>query len=81
MQPKLYFSKGFCNYDCTICGEVCPTGAILPLTKEEKNHTQMGGRCSLLLRTVLSITMKLTVVPALSTVQPKLYIWSPIKAR
>lgn len=42
MQPKLYFDHGFCNYDCTICGEVCPTGAILPLTKEEKNHTQMG---------------------------------------
>lgn len=42
MQPKLYFDHGFCNYDCIICGEVCPTGAILPLTKEEKNHTQMG---------------------------------------
>ena len=28
MQPKLYFDHGFCNYDCTICGEVCPTGAI-----------------------------------------------------
>ncbi|MDR2816041.1 MAG: 4Fe-4S dicluster domain-containing protein [Proteiniphilum sp.] len=42
MQPKLYFNHGFCNYDCTICGEVCPTGAILPLTKEEKKHTQMG---------------------------------------
>lgn len=42
MQPRLYFDHGFCNYDCTICGEVCPTGAILPLTKEEKNHTQMG---------------------------------------
>lgn len=42
MQPKLYFDHGFCNYDCTICGEVCPTGAILPLTKEVKNHTQMG---------------------------------------
>ena len=42
MQPKLYFDKGFCNYDCTICGDVCPTGAILPLTREEKNHTQMG---------------------------------------
>lgn len=42
MQPKLYFDHGFCNYDCTICGEVCPTGAILLLTKEEKNHTQMG---------------------------------------
>lgn len=42
MQPKLYFDHGFCNYDCTICGDVCPTGAILPLTKEEKHHTQMG---------------------------------------
>lgn len=42
MQPKLAFDKGFCNYDCTICGEVCPTGAIMPLSKEEKNHTQAG---------------------------------------
>lgn len=42
MQPKLYFDRGFCNYDCTVCGDVCPTGAILPLTVEEKNHTQMG---------------------------------------
>lgn len=42
MQPKLYFDKGFCNYDCTVCGDVCPTGALIPLTKDEKNHTQMG---------------------------------------
>ena len=42
MQPKLYFDKGFCNYDCTVCGDVCPTGALVPLTVEEKNHTQMG---------------------------------------
>ena len=42
MQPKLYFDHGFCNYDCTVCGDVCPTGALLPLTIEEKNHTQMG---------------------------------------
>lgn len=42
MQPKLYFDKGFCNYDCTVCGDVCPTGALRPLTVEEKNHTQMG---------------------------------------
>ena len=42
MQPKLYFDHGFCNYDCTVCGDVCPTGAILPLTKEEKHVTQMG---------------------------------------
>jgi len=42
MQPKLYFDHGFCSYDCTVCGDVCPTGAILPLTLEEKHHTQMG---------------------------------------
>lgn len=42
MQPKMYFDHGFCNYDCTVCGDVCPTGAITPLSVEEKNHTQMG---------------------------------------
>ncbi len=42
MQPTVYYEKGFCNFNCTVCGEVCPTGAILPLTKEEKRLTQMG---------------------------------------
>ena len=42
MQPKLYFDRGFCNYDCTVCGDVCPTGAIEQLTVEEKNKTQIG---------------------------------------
>lgn len=42
MQPKLYFEHGFCNYDCTVCGDVCPTGAILPLSKKQKHQTQMG---------------------------------------
>ena len=42
MQPKLYFEHGFCNYDCTLCGDVCPTKAIQSLTKEEKHQTQMG---------------------------------------
>lgn len=42
MQPKLYFDHGFCNYDCTVCGDVCPTDALTKLSKEEKHHTQMG---------------------------------------
>ena len=42
MQPKLYFDHGFCNYDCTICGDVCPSGALVPLSKKEKHTTQMG---------------------------------------
>ncbi len=42
MQPTVYFEKGFCNFDCTVCGDVCPNGAIRPLKIEEKHLTQMG---------------------------------------
>lgn len=42
LQPTVVFDRSFCNFDCTVCGEVCPTGAILPLTKEEKHRAQIG---------------------------------------
>lgn len=42
LQPRLNNSAGFCNYDCTICGDVCPTGAILPLKLEVKKLVQLG---------------------------------------
>lgn len=42
MQPKMDFGHGFCNFDCTVCADVCPNGALLPLTKEEKHRLQMG---------------------------------------
>lgn len=42
MQPMMYFEKGFCNFDCTVCSDVCPNGAILPLTVEQKHLTQVG---------------------------------------
>lgn len=42
MQPTVSFEKGFCNFGCTVCGEVCPNGAIRPLTVEQKHLTQMG---------------------------------------
>ncbi len=42
MMPRLDNKAGFCNYECTKCGEVCPTGAIFPLTKEAKKSTQVG---------------------------------------
>lgn len=42
MQPTVSFEKGFCNFDCTVCGDVCPNGAIPPLTVEQKHLTQMG---------------------------------------
>lgn len=41
-QPRMSYASGYCAYDCTICGQVCPTGAILPLMKDEKRLTQIG---------------------------------------
>lgn len=42
MQPMMDFEHGFCNFDCTVCSEVCPNGALLKLTKPEKHTLQVG---------------------------------------
>jgi len=42
MQPLLTFEHGFCNYDCTLCSDVCPSGALLPITVAQKHENQMG---------------------------------------
>lgn len=42
MQPEMSYEKGYCRPECTKCSEVCPTGAIRLITKEEKSSTQIG---------------------------------------
>lgn len=42
LQPRMDYITSFCNFECTLCGEVCPTGAIVPLKKEEKKLIQLG---------------------------------------
>jgi ferredoxin len=42
MFPRMDNNSGFCNFECTKCGEVCPTGAIQKLTKKEKETVQIG---------------------------------------
>ncbi len=42
MQPRMDFITSFCNFECTICTGICPTGAIKPLTTEIKKITQVG---------------------------------------
>ena len=42
MQPYMDYNTSFCNYECVRCTEVCPNGAILPLTVEKKITTQIG---------------------------------------
>ncbi|HEY9166856.1 MAG TPA: 4Fe-4S binding protein [Candidatus Kryptonia bacterium] len=41
-QPTMDYSVNFCNYDCKICGDVCPTGAIKRQTVDEKKLVQIG---------------------------------------
>ncbi|MHB1398364.1 MAG: 4Fe-4S binding protein [Trichloromonadaceae bacterium] len=40
--PLLIARIGYCEYNCTLCGQVCPTGAIRLLPLEEKRKTVIG---------------------------------------
>jgi MauM/NapG family ferredoxin protein len=49
--PVLIPRIGYCEYRCTLCGQVCPTGAIKKLDLQEKEKIKIGlamidkGRC------------------------------------
>ena len=49
--PVLVPRIGYCEFRCTLCGQVCPTGAIRKLDMEEKAKIRIGlamidkGRC------------------------------------
>lgn len=40
--PRMDYDVSYCNFECTRCSNVCPTGAIIPLTSEQKVTTQIG---------------------------------------
>ena len=42
MQPEMSYERGYCRPECVRCSEVCPTGAILKITKEEKTQYRIG---------------------------------------
>ena len=42
MQPEMSFEKGYCRPECNKCSEVCPAGAIRPVSIEEKSSIQIG---------------------------------------
>lgn len=42
MQPEMSYEKGYCRPECNICSEVCPAGAIRPVSIEEKSSIQIG---------------------------------------
>jgi formate hydrogenlyase subunit 6/NADH:ubiquinone oxidoreductase subunit I len=40
--PRLVPRVGYCEYHCTLCGQVCPTGAIQKLKVAEKVQVKIG---------------------------------------
>jgi len=42
MQPKMNYAANYCNYECVLCSQVCPTGAILPVDISAKKEIQLG---------------------------------------
>ena len=74
LKPRLAYISSYCNYECTVCSDVCPTGAIKPLTIEEKTTTQVGiatffkGRC-------VVNTEEKTAVPVQNIARPRPYTW------
>jgi ferredoxin len=42
LQPRMDFKKGFCNFECTACLDVCPTEAIFKKDLNTKKLIQTG---------------------------------------
>jgi len=42
MQPVMSYERGYCRPECSRCSEVCPAGAIKPITPIEKSAIQIG---------------------------------------
>lgn len=42
MQPEISYERGYCRPECTRCSDVCPAGAIRPITVEEKSSIRIG---------------------------------------
>jgi len=41
-KPNMSYERGYCRPECVKCSEVCPTGAIKPITRAEKSSIQIG---------------------------------------
>ena len=42
MQPVMGYEKGYCRPECIACSQVCPAGAIKPVSVEQKQTIRIG---------------------------------------
>ena len=41
-QPQMGYDLGYCRPECTACADICPSGAIRPIAREEKSGIKIG---------------------------------------
>ena len=42
MLPEISYERGYCRPECNRCSQICPAGAIRPISVEEKSSIQIG---------------------------------------
>ena len=42
LQPVMSYENGYCRPECTTCSQVCPAGAIKPVSVEQKQTIRIG---------------------------------------
>ena len=42
LQPYMSYENGYCRPECTACSQVCPAGAIKPVSVEQKQTIRIG---------------------------------------
>ena len=42
LQPAMNYADGYCRPECTACSEVCPSGAIRPISRDVKTAIRIG---------------------------------------
>jgi len=42
LAPRFVFEQTYCEFNCNLCGQVCPSGAIPRLSLEEKQKAPLG---------------------------------------
>lgn len=42
LRPEMRYERGYCEYECKLCSDVCPSNAISKISIDEKKRTQIG---------------------------------------
>ncbi len=70
LQPTLSFERGYCRVNCVTCAEVCPAGAIGPVTAAEKSSLQIG-RAVIALESCITVTDKVACTACAKICPPR----------